>query len=73
MHLVVGTIASMVPFLNCFFYAKERQGVQADGRIEVEGMRYIYCTSCCLFGCYLSQDRAQYMKDFGEPKLIGFP
>mmetsp|Transcript_3064 Transcript_3064/g.5409 ORF Transcript_3064/g.5409 Transcript_3064/m.5409 type:complete len:118 (-) Transcript_3064:278-631(-) len=72
-HFSIGTIVSFIPGVNCFFYAKERQGLQAEGRMHVEQMSKIFWMSFCFYGCLLSQDRAQYMHAPGEPKLIWFP
>jgi len=71
-NYIVSFLASFVPLVNCFFVAKERQGIQADSRIQVESMGLIWLKTFCLWGCILSQDRNQYMKDVGEPTLMTF-
>ncbi|KAA8493172.1 hypothetical protein FVE85_8617 [Porphyridium purpureum] len=69
----LGTCFACIPLVNCFFLAKERQGVQADDRLEdVQLMGKIWCMAFCLWGCLLSQDRYQYDSSVGEPRLLFF-
>mmetsp|Transcript_32468 Transcript_32468/g.79466 ORF Transcript_32468/g.79466 Transcript_32468/m.79466 type:complete len:127 (-) Transcript_32468:179-559(-) len=68
---LIGGAITCVPVLNCIFIGLQRSEFQKEVGIPDQGIMNIVLSAFCGC-CTVVQDRRQYMKSKGEPKLFLF-